>query len=78
MELLLDWARGPVFLFAPCEHGSRGVNPREHEVGPVAEIYSHSRLENFEKCPRRFQYRYRLGLPPESESIEAFVEMRIE
>ncbi len=43
----------------------------------MPEIYSHSRLENFEKCPRRFQYRYRLGLPPESESIEAFVGKRV-
>jgi len=43
----------------------------------VPEIYSHSRLENFENCPRRFQYRYRLGLPPESESIEAFVGKRV-
>jgi RecB family exonuclease len=43
----------------------------------VAEIYSHSRLQAFERCPQQFQYRYRLGLPPESESIEAFVGKRV-
>jgi len=43
----------------------------------VAEVYSHSRLETFDRCPRRFFYRYRAGLPPESESIEAFVGKRV-
>lgn len=43
----------------------------------MAEIYSHSRIESFDKCPRKFQYRYRLNLPSESESIEAFVGKRV-
>jgi putative RecB family exonuclease len=43
----------------------------------VAEVYSHSRLDTFERCPRRFFYRYRAQLPPESESIEAFVGKRV-
>jgi putative RecB family exonuclease len=43
----------------------------------VSEVYSHSRLSTFERCPRRFFYRYRAGLPPESESIEAFVGKRV-
>jgi putative RecB family exonuclease len=43
----------------------------------VAEVYSHSRLSAFERCPRRFFYRYRAALPPESESIEAFVGKRV-
>ena len=41
------------------------------------EVYSHSRLETFERCPRRFFYRYRASLPPESESIEAFLGKRV-
>ena len=43
----------------------------------VAEIYSHSRLETFERCPRQFLYRYRLNLPAESESIEAYLGKRV-
>lgn len=43
----------------------------------MAEVYSHSRLETFERCPRRFFYRYRAKLPAESESIEAFVGKRV-
>jgi putative RecB family exonuclease len=43
----------------------------------VAEIYSHSRLETFERCPRHFQYRYRLQLPAESESVEAFLGKKV-
>jgi putative RecB family exonuclease len=43
----------------------------------VSEVYSHSRLELFERCPRRYFYRYRAELPPESESIEAFVGKRV-
>jgi len=43
----------------------------------VAEIYSHSRLETFERCPRQFLYRYRLQLAPESESVEAFLGKRV-
>jgi putative RecB family exonuclease len=43
----------------------------------VAEIYSHSRLSSFEDCPRKFQYRYVLKLPSETEGIEAFVGKRV-
>ena len=43
----------------------------------MGEIYSHSRLETFERCPRRFFYRYRLQLPAESESVEAFVGKQV-
>ena len=39
----------------------------------MAETYSHSRLSNFENCPLKFQYRYILKIPSETESIEAFV-----
>jgi putative RecB family exonuclease len=40
-------------------------------------IYSHSRLSSYEDCPRKFQYRYVLRIPAESESIEAFVGKRV-
>jgi putative RecB family exonuclease len=40
-------------------------------------VYSHSRLSCFEDCPKRFQYRYVMKLPSESESIEAFVGKRV-
>ena len=41
------------------------------------ETYSHSRLSSFEDCPRKFQYRYVLKLPSDTESIEAFVGKRV-
>ncbi len=40
-------------------------------------LYSPSRLSCFEDCPKRFQYRYVLRIPAESESIEAFVGKRV-
>ena len=40
-------------------------------------MYSHSRLSNFENCPRKFQYRYVLKIPADGESIEAFVGKRV-
>ena len=43
----------------------------------MAEIYSHSRLSSFEDCPRKFQYRYVLKLPSDTEGIEAFVGKRV-
>jgi putative RecB family exonuclease len=43
----------------------------------VDEIYSHSRLGTFERCKRQFLYRYRLALPAEAESIEAFLGKRV-
>jgi putative RecB family exonuclease len=43
----------------------------------VNQIFSHSRLSSFEDCKRKFQYRYVLKIPAESESIEAFVGKRV-
>jgi putative RecB family exonuclease len=43
----------------------------------VPEVYSHSRLSSFESCPRKFQYRYLLKLPADTESIEAFAGKRV-
>ncbi|MFT5695080.1 MAG: putative RecB family exonuclease [Myxococcota bacterium] len=40
-------------------------------------VYSHSRLASFEKCPKQFEYRYVLGVPQESEGIEAFMGKRV-
>ena len=40
-------------------------------------IFSHSRLSSFEDCPRKFQYRYVLKLPSETESIEGFMGKRV-
>lgn len=39
----------------------------------VAETYSHSRLASFEDCPRKYQYRYLMKIPSETESVEGFV-----
>lgn len=41
------------------------------------EIYSHSRLSSFEDCPKKFEFRYVLKVPSESESIEGFVGKRV-
>jgi putative RecB family exonuclease len=43
----------------------------------MSEIYSHSRLATFEDCPKRFEYRYVLKIPTETEGIEAFVGKRV-
>jgi putative RecB family exonuclease len=40
-------------------------------------VYSHSRLSNFETCKKKFQLRYLLEIPAESEGIEAFVGKRV-
>jgi putative RecB family exonuclease len=42
-------------------------------------VYSHSRLETFRNCPRKYYYRYikRVKLPDEPENIAAFLGLRI-
>ena len=40
-------------------------------------VYSHSRLSSFENCPKKFQFRYVLRIPSETEGIEAFVGKRV-
>jgi putative RecB family exonuclease len=45
--------------------------------GARPNIISHSRLSSFEDCPRKFEYRYLLRLPPEAESIESFMGKRV-
>lgn len=41
-------------------------------------VWSHSRIETFRQCPRKYYYRYvaRVKLPEEPESIEQFVGQR--
>jgi putative RecB family exonuclease len=43
----------------------------------ASDVYSHSRLSAFERCPRKFQYRYLWKIPAEGESIEGFVGKRV-
>jgi putative RecB family exonuclease len=51
---------------------------QEHSEGSVGgDVYSHSRLSAFERCPRKFQYRYLWKIPAEAESIEGFVGKRV-
>jgi putative RecB family exonuclease len=43
----------------------------------VSEVFSHSRLASYEKCPKQFHFRYVLRLPQEIESVEAFLGKRV-
>ena len=43
----------------------------------MSEVFSHSRLSSFESCPKKFQYRYVLRVPSDSESIEQFLGKRV-
>jgi len=43
----------------------------------LAQTYSHSRLATFEDCPKRFEYRYVLKIPTDTDGIEAFVGKRV-
>lgn len=43
----------------------------------MPQIYSHSRLATFEDCPKRFEYRYVLKIPTDTEGIEAYVGKRV-
>ncbi len=40
-------------------------------------VYSHSRLSSFETCKKKFQLRYLLDVPVDSEGVEAFVGKRV-
>jgi putative RecB family exonuclease len=43
----------------------------------LSEVFSHSRLGCFEKCPRQFHYRYVERRPAPFESVEAFLGKRV-
>ena len=49
----------------------------ERGEGSPGDVFSHSRLSAFERCPRKFQYRYLWKIPAEGESIEGFVGKRV-
>src|SRR5262245_2853839 len=49
----------------------------EGSIGAAGDVFSHSRLSAFERCPRKFQYRYLWKIPAEGESIEGFVGKRV-
>ncbi|OGR89690.1 MAG: hypothetical protein A2992_02515 [Elusimicrobia bacterium RIFCSPLOWO2_01_FULL_59_12] len=40
-------------------------------------MYSNSRIETFEKCPRKYKFRYIDKIETESEGVEAFVGKRV-
>ena len=40
-------------------------------------VFSHSSLSSFETCPKKYQLRYVLKVPVETEGIEAFVGKRV-
>jgi len=40
-------------------------------------MYSHSRIETFEQCPRKYKFRYVDNVRTETEGIEAFVGKRV-
>jgi putative RecB family exonuclease len=40
-------------------------------------MYSHSRINSFEQCPRKYKYRYIDGIKTDTEGIEAFVGKRV-
>ncbi|MFP6641244.1 MAG: PD-(D/E)XK nuclease family protein [Myxococcota bacterium] len=43
----------------------------------MSTLYSHSRLSSFEQCKQKFQFRYLLEIPEETEGVEAFVGKRV-
>jgi putative RecB family exonuclease len=43
----------------------------------VQQVFSHSSISSFETCPKKYQLRYVLKVPADSEGIEAFVGKRV-
>jgi putative RecB family exonuclease len=43
----------------------------------LSELFSHSRLASFEDCPKKYEFRYVLKIPRDTESIEGFVGKRV-
>ena len=43
----------------------------------MQQVFSHSSLSSFETCPKKYQLRYVLKVPADSEGIEAFVGKRV-
>ena len=40
-------------------------------------LYSHSRLSSYERCPRKFLWRYTWNVDPSIEGVEAFTGKRV-
>ena len=40
-------------------------------------MYSNSRIETFEKCPRKYKFRYLENIKSETEGVEAYVGKRV-
>jgi len=47
------------------------------DEGTRVQLYSHSRLNTFEKCPLQYRYRYLDKIKRETQSIEAFLGKRV-
>jgi len=47
------------------------------DEGTRVPLYSHSRLNTFEKCPLQYRYRYLDKIKRETQSIEAFLGKRV-
>jgi putative RecB family exonuclease len=43
----------------------------------VQKVFSHSSLSAFERCPKKYYFRYVLRVPVETEGIEAFLGKRV-
>ena len=43
----------------------------------MQQVFSHSSLSSFETCPKKYQLRYVLKVPADTEGIEAFVGKRV-
>jgi putative RecB family exonuclease len=54
-----------------------GSLPDPAYTAPVQRVFSHSSLSAFETCPKKYQFRYVLKVPVETEGIEAFVGKRV-
>jgi putative RecB family exonuclease len=52
----------------------RSATPRRTDK---VKLYSHSRLSSYENCKKKFEFRYILDVPQESEGVEAFVGKRV-
>lgn len=59
---------------APRPPRARG---RRLQCTPVQRVFSHSSLASYESCPKKYELRYVLRVPVETEGIEAFVGKRV-
>ncbi len=60
-----------------CGRGASSSQASMSAPRHTPEVYSHSRLSQFESCPQKFAYRYIEGIEAETESIEGFLGKRV-